>query len=369
MTPLKKSILLLSLLIHSIIFSQSGNVTPKYSNEFLTIGVGADALGLGNAVVAQTGGVYAGFWNPAGLTQTTKKIDVGLMHSDYFAGIAKYDYLGIAHRINSNSAIGFSAIRFAVDNILNTTQLIDNSGNVNYDNIKTFAAADYGFLVSYARKLKKEGLSLGGSFKLIHRKIGDFAHSWGFGLDAGLQYTTKNEWKFGFMAKDVSSTFNAWVFTLDQQTKDVFTATGNAIPRNGIELTLPRFIAAGYHSFKLGKKGLYTSTELDLDITTDGMRNTLIKSGLFSVDPHFGLEIGYKKIVRVRGGVNSLQYAKDFKGTKQLSVQPNIGIGLTIKNFQLDYAFTHIGDASVALYSHIISLRIQLANPTKKSGS
>lgn len=354
-------------MIHSIVFAQNGDLTPKYSNEFLTIGVGADALGLGNAVVAQTGGVYAGFWNPAGLTQTTKWVDVGLMHSDYFAGIAKYDYLGIAHRINSKSAVGFSAIRFAIDNILNTTQLIDNSGNVNYDNIQTFSAADYGFLVSYARTLKKEGLSLGGSFKLIHRKIGDFAHSWGFGVDAGLRYESNNQWKFGFMAKDVTSTFNAWVFTLDQQTKDVFTATGNALPKNGVELTLPRFIAAGYHLFNLGKKGLYTSVELDGDITTDGMRNTLIKSDLISIDPHLGLEIGYKKIVRIRGGVNSFQYINDFKGAKQLTAQPNIGVGLTIKNFQLDYAFTHIGDASIALYSHLVSLRLQLTNPIKKS--
>ena len=44
-------------------------IAPKYSNEFLAIGVGADALGFGNAVVAQTGGVQSGYWNPAGLTK------------------------------------------------------------------------------------------------------------------------------------------------------------------------------------------------------------------------------------------------------------------------------------------------------------
>ena len=51
------------------------------------------------------------------------------------------------------------------------------------------------------------------------------------------------------MARDVTSTFNAWVFTLDQETQEVFIATGNEIPENGLELTLPRIILAGYKKF------------------------------------------------------------------------------------------------------------------------
>ena len=48
---------------------------------------------------------------------------------------------------------------------------------------------------------------------------------------------------------------------------------------------------------------------------------------------------------------------------KSLNVQPNIGIGLNFKSFYLDYAFTDIGDASIALYSHVISLKIKLNKP------
>lgn len=343
-------------------YSQDETVAPKYSNEFLSIGIGADALGLGNSVVAQTGSVTSGYWNPAGLTQVNKWLEVGLMHSEYFAGIAKYDYLGLAHSIDDRSTIGFSAIRFAVDDIPNTTQLIDNTGNINYDNISTFTAADYGFLFSFARKLKIEGLSVGGNFKMIHRKVGDFAKSWGFGLDAGAQYHL-NKWKFGVVARDVTSTFNAWIFTLDQETQEVFAATGNAIPENGLELTLPRFIFAGYRKFELGKKGIYSSAEIDLDVTTDGRRNTLVRTGLVSVDPHMGIEFGFKNYVAIRGGISNLQYVKDFDDNRSLNLQPNIGVGLAIKNFHLDYAFTDIGDASVALYSHVISLRIKLDPP------
>jgi hypothetical protein len=338
-------------------------VAPKYSNEFLAIGVGADALGLGNSVVAQTDGVSSGYWNPAGLTNVNKWLEVGLMHSEYFAGIAKYDYVGLAHTIDDKSAIGFTAIRFAVDDIPNTTQLIDNNGNIDYDRITTFTAADYGFLFSYARELNVEGLSVGGTFKVIHRKVGDFAKSWGFGIDAGAQYQTKNKWKFGVMARDVTSTFNAWIFSLDQETREVFVNTGNAIPENGLELTLPRFIFAGYKKFDLGKGGMYASSEIDLDVTTDGRRNTLIRTGLVSVDPHLGVSVGFKNYVSIRAGLSNMQYVKDFDNTRKLNVQPNIGIGLNFKSVFLDYAFTDIGDASVALYSHVVSLRVKLNQP------
>lgn len=347
----------------TVVFSQDGSVAPKYSNEFLAIGVGADALGLSNAVVAQTSGVNSGYWNPAGLTGTNKWLDVGLMHSEYFAGIAKYDYLGLAHSVDEKSTVGFSLIRFAVDDIPNTTQLIDNEGRVDYDKITTFTAADYAFLFSYARKLNIEGLSVGGNFKVIHRKVGDFAKSWGFGLDAGAIYQRGDKWKFGAVVRDLTSTFNAWVFTLDETTKEVFTLTGNEIPENGLELTLPRVILAANYKTNMGKKGLYVSGEIDLDLTTDGRRNTLLKTGLVSGDPHLGIAFGFKDIVALRGGISNMQYVKDFDDSESLTIQPNIGVGLHIRNVYLDYAFTDIGDQSTALYSHVISLRLLLNKP------
>lgn len=370
--PLMKLNLLLTLLLFLYIgiasHAQESTVAPKYSNEFLSLGIGADALGLGNSVVAQTNNVMSGYWNPAGLTKVDKWLDVGLMHSEYFAGIAKYDYIGLAHSIDDNSSVGFSAIRFGVDDIPNTTQLIDNNGNIDYDRITTFTAADYAFLFSYARKIPQvEGLSVGGSFKIIHRKAGDFAKSWGFGIDAGAQYETKDNWKFGAMARDVTSTFNAWMFDLDQETREVFVNTGNAIPQNGLELTLPRIILGAYKKVPFGEKGFYGAGELDLDVTTDGKRNTIIKTGLVSVDPHLGLSFGFKQFVTVRAGVSNIQYIKNFDDSQSLNVQPNVGLGLSFKSFYLDYAFTNIGDVSAALYSHVISLRLNLDKPDNAS--
>lgn len=365
MQIINTSILVLLLInISFLAESQTDKVAPKYSNEFLSIGVGGDALGLGNAVVAQTANVNSGYWNPAGLTQINKWLEAGVMHSEYFAGIAKYDYFGLAHAIDKKSTVGFSLIRFAVDDIPNTTQLIDQQGNVDYSKITTFTAADYAYLFSYARKLKIKGLNVGGNFKIIHRKVGDFAKSWGFGLDGGVQYHLNNL-KFGLMARDVTTTYNAWVFNLDSQTQEVFYKTGNTIPVNGMEITLPKFILASYGKFNLGKNGLYTAGEVNFDLTTDGRRNTLVKSGVFSIDPHLGIEVGFKNYFAIRGGISNIQKVKNFDDTEKTNIQPSIGVGLNIRNVHLDYAFTDIGDASVALYSHVISLRIKLNKPDK----
>ena len=203
----------------------------KYSNEFLAIGVDARALGMSNSIVAGVDDVTAGYWNPAGLVNINTEYQIGLMHAEYFAGIAKFDYGAFATKIDNKSAFGISIIRFGIDKIPNTIRLIDADGNINYDNIVEFSAADYAFLFSYARKSEKLGLSYGGSAKIIYRQIGDFATAFGFGLDAGLQFKTNN-WKFGAMARDVTSTFNAWSFSLDQTTKDVFLQTGNEIPES-----------------------------------------------------------------------------------------------------------------------------------------
>jgi hypothetical protein len=359
---MKKIIFGIVLLLPMVLFSQNAN-TPKYSNEFLSLGVGAESFGMGNAVVASTDNVNSIYWNPAGLTKSTKWLEVSFMHSEYFAGIAKYDFLGFSHAIDEKSTFGFAALRFGVDDIPNTTQLIDNNGRINYDNISSFTAGDYAFLSSYARKLNVPGMSLGGTLKVVYRKVGDFAKSWGFGLDAGWQYQPSQNWKFGIMARDVTSTFNAWVFDLDQETKNVFLMTGNSLPQNGLEITLPRFIFASAAKFNVGKKGLNLGGEIDIDLTTDGRRNVLLQSKNISADPHAGFFVGYKELVKICGGISNVQQFTNMDDSKYWGIQPNLGMGLTFKGFSLDYAFTRLGDASANFYTHIFSVRLRLDKP------
>ena len=329
--------------------------TAKYSNEFLSIGVGAKSLSMSNSMVANTNDVTSGYWNPAGLASLKTDFDAGLMHAEYFAGIAKYDYLGGAMQLDTSSYLGATVIRFGVDDIPNTTDLIDSDGNLDYDRISRFSAADYAFLLSYARKSKYPHLSYGANVKVIYRNIGKFASAWGFGLDFGMQYKLNN-WKFGLLARDVTSTFNAWTFNEDELIIEVQDSVFNFAPDNSLEINLPRLILGVSRDFIIYNK-FKALAEIDLDFTFDGQRHVLIEGDPISIDPHIGIEINYKQLAFIRFGVGNIQRIEEFDHKESMTFQPNFGIGIQFKGVSIDYALADIGDQSIALYSNVFSLR------------
>jgi len=338
----------------------NAQIAPKYSNEFLTLGLGGRGLAMSNTMTSLANDVTAAYWNPAGLSRMEKPYQLSAMHAEYFAGIAKYDYIGAAYKIDNKLAVAFSWLRFGVDNIMNTTDIFDKQGNIDYGKIKLFSAADNAFLLSCAYNFEQiKGLSVGGNAKIIHRKIGKFANAWGFGLDAGLQYNIKG-WQVGAMLKDVTSTFNAWSYNLTPEVIKVFEDTENEIPENTLELTIPRLNLGAGKYVELGK-GFNATFALDFDCTFDGKRNTLIKSKPLSIDPHFGMEFSYKTIVALRAGLGNFQTVPFFDGKDKVNCQINFGIGIGIKDIVfIDYAFTNLGDITFAFQSHIFSLKVAI---------
>ncbi len=332
--------------------------TPKYSNEFMNIGVDARAMGMSNAFVSVAGDATAGYWNPAGLLRLSSDIQVALMHTEYFAGIAQYDYGAIAFNTGTKNAIGFSFLRFGVDDIPDTSELIDGEGNINYDRIRSFSASDNAFIFSFAR-LMNEKFRLGINTKVIRRTAGSFAGAWGFGLDVGAQYDHQN-WRFALMGRDITSTFNAWSYDLDDSMRETLTLTGNEIPENSLEITLPHFaLGASYHYVWKEQVGVLASA--DLHLTTDGKRNVLLKGDPLSLDPSLGIEVDYKRIIFLRAGVGNYQEYTHTNEQMKSAVQMNLGIGIAIgKSFELDYALTDVGDNSIALYSNVFSLKLNI---------
>jgi len=344
----------------------------KYSNEFLNIGAGARGLAMGSAQVGSVEDGTAGYWNPAGLVGVKDHPNLNLMHSEYFAGIGKYDYASIAFPIQNNKrVIGISALRFAVDDIMNTLFLVEPDGSINYNNIQSFSSADYAFLISYAQKLKEstnKNIHFGMNAKVIHRNVGKFAKAWGFGFDAGLQII-HNKWKFGIAARDITTTFNSWSFTFTEKEKQVLYLTNNDIPVKSTEQTAPRLILGASREFKLSKKTSLLA-EANIDLTFDGQRNTLISADPVSADPKLGLELNVNNIFFLRAGINNFQKALsdgDTLNQKKVWIyQPSAGAGFRIQNVTIDYAFTNLANQSNPLFTHVFSLRVNLVNDKKK---
>uniref|UniRef100_UPI00374490B0 putative type IX sorting system protein PorV2 n=1 Tax=Flavobacterium tibetense TaxID=2233533 RepID=UPI00374490B0 len=336
-----------------------GQTVRKYSNEFLNIGVDAAALGMSNAVVAHTGDVNSGYWNPAGLIKLEDK-QFSLMHANYFANIAQYNYAGFAMPIDDRSAIGASIIRFGVDDILNTTQLIDSQGNIDYNRISLFSTADYALTVSYARSLPIDGLNYGVNAKVIHRKIGDFASAWGFGFDLGIQYISDDEdWKFGIMVRDITTTYNTWTINEEEFNKirDAVPGENQELPETS-EITLPKA------QLGVAKKWIirydYSLTAAANLNTRFTRTNDIISTNAMSIDPALGFEFGYIELIYLRGGVGNFQQITQIDNTSKLSFQPNFGLGFKYRGIQIDYALTDLGNQSAALYSNIFSVKVDL---------
>ncbi|WP_344729137.1 MULTISPECIES: PorV/PorQ family protein [Corallibacter] len=352
-----KTLLTTVLLILSLTFY--GQTTRKYSNEFMNIGVDAAALGMSNAVTAHSADVNSGYWNPAGLIHLEDK-QLALMHSSYFANIANYDYIGFAMPLDERSAVGISVIRFAVDDILNTTQLIDDQGQINYDRISMFSTADYGVTLSYARSLPLDGLNYGINAKVIRRIIGDFASSWGFGFDAAIQFQTRNDWKFGIMARDITTTYNSWAIDEDE-----FATIQNAV--EGQNQELPETSEITIPKLQIGVSKKYTIAydyallaEFDLNMRFE-QNNDIISTSIVSINPALGFEASYLDMIFLRGGVGNFQNELQFDQSEDLTFQPSFGVGFKYKGIQVDYAFTDIGDQSIALYSNVFSLKLDFS--------
>jgi hypothetical protein len=347
---LKLKILFLFVLYSSFLSAQAFR---NYSNEFLNIGVDAAALGMSKAVVATTNNVNAIYWNPAGLVGI-EDYQGSLMHASYFAGIANYNHAAFAMPIDKQSALGISIIRFGVDDILNTTELIDSEGNIDFNRISLFSAADYAFNVAYARNLLLKDVKFGVNAKIVRRTIGNFASSWGFGFDVGFQFE-RNNWKFGLMARDITTTFNSWAINNVEfdKIKDAIPGQNQDLPET-TEITKPKLQLGVAKDFRIGRF-FNLLAEVDLNVRF-ARSNDVFSSDVGSIDPAIGFQLDYDNIVYLRAGVGNFQYVAEFDNSKSLSLQPNFGVGFNYKGIQIDYALTNIGSVGNALFSNIFSI-------------
>jgi hypothetical protein len=150
------------------------------SAAFLKIGVGARALGMGEAVSTQAEDITAMFWNPAGLAKL-ERMQILLNHYDYLADM-KFEYAGFAIPVRNVGTFGIFFSYLGMPDIERTT-ITYPDGNGEMVSASSFAAG-----ISFARSLT-DRFSIGGSGKMIHESIWHSDAS-GLAMDVGVQYRT-----------------------------------------------------------------------------------------------------------------------------------------------------------------------------------
>jgi hypothetical protein len=166
------------------------------------------------------------------------------------------------------------------------------------------------------------------------------------------------------MLRDITTTFNTWTIN-KEELRPIFNQTNNEIPGNSTEITLPKAIFGASRSFKITNK-VDVLASADLVFTFDGRRNVLVKSRFTSIDPQLGAEFDYEDKFFFRMGVGNFQRVKDFSFAEQSnestfwSFQPNVGMGIKLEDFTIDYALTDIGNVAESPYSHVFSILYSL---------
>ena len=338
-------------------YSQS--VLSKYGNDFLSIGAGARALGMGGAYSSLVSDLTAGYWNAAGLA-VVEHPEFIYMHSERFGGIVGYDYGAAAIPLKtSDGVLALSFFRQGVDNIANTLNAWDaergGSGGPKQDPeayITKFSAADLGIFLSYAKKYNNR-LFLGGSAKIIHQRLGPFANSWGYSLDVGAQY--KSEFlDLGVSVQDITTMQKMW--TVNEGEFEGFQEVfDDSIPTGQNEYVLPSLRIGASKYFDLNDFEVLAA--VDVNTLFENRRAYYLNAGRMSFEPHLGAEVTYKNRISARAGLTDF-IIDPITG---FSVSPTLGLGLRVSTFYLDYGFASFAGTSATLgYTHRISLKFVL---------
>lgn len=322
--------------------SEAKTVVGKYAGEFLTLGVGGRALGMGGASVAVASDVTAGYWNPAGLAQMNYP-QISLMHEEHFGNLVNYNYAAVAIPYGKDMSFGLSVIRLSVDGIPDTREaLIDRvSGNVIYDisnpnsmidpsKVKEFNNTDWAIYLTFAKR-HSDKFYWGANVKIIRRDIAEFGAT-GIGFDIGGLYMPAKNLFLGANLMDITTTLVAW-------------NTG----RN--ELISPTAkIGAAYVLEILGGK---VTPALDFDIRFENRRfASNFNLGPVSFDMRAGLEYNFKNLFSIRGGYNDVK-------------QFTIGAGVKLPKLNIDYSFARFNRSEQDRLpdTHRISLMLTLEEP------
>ncbi|KPL08318.1 hypothetical protein AMJ86_01010 [bacterium SM23_57] len=148
---------------------------------FLKIGVGARAIGMGGAFVSMADDASAMYWNPAGIA-LLQGAEAFFNHSEWIADI-NFDYAGVIVALPKVGSFGLNATVLSMSEMERTTEYYpEGTGQM-------FSAGSYALGVTYARSLT-DRFSIGFNFKYINEYILNSSAS-GFAIDIGTMFITQ----------------------------------------------------------------------------------------------------------------------------------------------------------------------------------
>lgn len=301
----------------------SGLQAAKYAGEFMALGGGARAMGMGGAFIAVADDATTCFWNPAGLASFGPRASAPdawqavLMHSERFGDLIDYNFLSAAFPTgDGTSGWGVSVIHMGIDDIRViplAPGMIGNSDgddrfepeqgeyiNFDYKDFPLESANDVAVFVSYAQAVRFG--AAGASVKIIRNDQIAGVSSFGIGIDLG--FLRRDLWRdlaVGAKLQDATGTYIGW-------------STGEK------EFIYPSLKLGVAYPFDFPGMSSRLVVAADGDFRFENRRGgSQLWIGSASADIHVGAELLIRGLVALRGGYDM--------------GRPTAGVGVVVEDF------------------------------------
>ncbi|MCB9366971.1 MAG: hypothetical protein H6506_02710 [Calditrichaeota bacterium] len=282
-----------SLLAAIILLTHSAGaewVVGRYAGEFLDLGAGARALGMGGASTASPSPATAGYYNPAGLSGLSRH-SIEFMHASQFDNLFTYDYLSFATPMENGLAGSVTLLYSRVTDIPLTaledpSQPLSDANRVVVDG----QTGDHEIAaMASGGKSVGRGWNAGATAKLLTKSVaGESAI--GLGFDIGLQRALGTRAQFGAVVHDVTTSTMAW-------------STGRT------ESIVPSLVLGGSWSAPLNAMNAKITLAADAETRFESRGEAeVIEVGPISVEPHLGAEYLISGTVALRAGLNGERF-------------------------------------------------------------
>ena len=191
---MKRMMIILLVLCVSISYGQyKGGTTAA---QFLKIGVGARAVGMGEAYVAMSKDASGLYWNPAGIAQAGGG-EIMFLHNNWIADIS-LNYMGVIFPLPSVGTVGVSITSLTMDDMKVRTVLEPDGPG------EEFTASDLSLQLSLGRALT-DRFSIGFNMKYVQQSIWH-THASAMALDVGTLFRTQfNDMMLGMSISNYGS--------------------------------------------------------------------------------------------------------------------------------------------------------------------
>jgi opacity protein-like surface antigen len=152
--------------------------------QFLKIGVGARAMGMGGAQAAMEGDISMLYWNAAALARMRTNAELSFNHASWLADI-NFDFAAGVMRIGDIGVVGVSVVSLGIpEDIVRTVDFPEGDG-------QRWDAGSLAIGATWAMSLT-DRFSVGLTAKYVHESIWNTTAT-GFAIDIGTLYVTEIE--------------------------------------------------------------------------------------------------------------------------------------------------------------------------------